>query len=172
MELNTLLLIVINIQVFFSISLMFGCIYQFNRLDKDLFKYYIIAILFFAITTIFCFFRYILFPPLSDMENGIFDYVSFLGPVLGLFYFIKGTNFLATKFQSDYKKNDKLYNLVIWLILIQAVYLFFYISTIYWSKDLFNNLNGIGSVMYLVINFLALKLFIDYYKGFGGYSKK
>lgn len=173
MDLNTIFLVIIisiNILVFI---LVVGTLFEFNKLDKEQFKFYIIGLFFYGLT-VFCFFlEFILFPPLNDFEYVILDSGLSISPLIGMFYFIKGTEKLAKQENPGFKKNELLYNLYFYftIITIFLVYVV-YVSFVALSKTIYEILHVISFVFYAIIVVLALILLLEYKQNFSAIIDK
>lgn len=154
------ILVCLNILVFI---LVIGTLYEFGRLDAEQFKYYIIGLAFYGITALFFLCRYILFPPLSNFENLIFAYGANVSPIIGVFYFVKGTEYLAKKENPEFIRNEKLHNLVLYLVVISCVAVIFVSSLwIVEAKKIIEILEVLTGLLYVITILLALILLLEY----------
>lgn len=169
MDLNGILLVAVTFLTILILILVSLTLYEFIKLDKEQFKFYIIGLILYCGAVISFFLRYIVFPPLTDLENVILGMCTTISPLVGMFYFIKGTEYLAQREQVDLVKNEKLYSLVFYFLVITIIYQSF--LNIVWSifsKNVLLFISISSAIFYFIVVFLALKYLFGYKNAFSG----
>ena len=108
MDINNLILILSISSGFFIFALVILTLYEFFKLDREQFQFYIIGLLLYVVSIICFLIQYMIFAPLSDLENLILGYGVRLSPLIGLLCFILGTEQLAKRENPDFRRNETL----------------------------------------------------------------
>lgn len=167
MDLNIVSFFIIAAMCCIALVLFVWTFYEFLKLDKEQFKYYAMGLLFYAISVPCFFVQYIVLASLSVLGNSILSYFVFICPILGFFYFIKGTEHLAKHLNPEFRKNEQLYSIVLYLIIGMAIYDFYTLTALF-SEMIYKILTLIGASLYLITAYLAMKLLLEYKNSFGG----
>ena len=160
--LGTLASISVVILVLFLLTL-----YEFLNLDKELFRDYIIGLAMVSVGILCFIFRYIIFPPLSEVENIIFGFGIQILPAIFMFYLLHGTEKLARQEKADFKKDEKMYTTTFYLFIILVVFQVAYMGISLVSEKLYEILNIGSIVIYSLFLILILLSFLEYKKAFG-----
>ena len=157
--------------MFVSIStlifvLFFWTLYEFMKLGKEQFRNYIFGLAMICVGILFCIFRYIIFPPLSNFEKTIFGYGMNVLPAVFMFYLLCGTEKLARIENSRFIRNETLYGVVLYMFIILCVYQTIFISISFVPANLYEILDIWSNVLYIMFLVLLLKLFLEYKKAF------
>ena len=168
MDINTVFLLSMIAISFSVIILVIWTLFEFNKLDKEQFKFLIIGLLFYGITVICFFLRYIVFTDLNDFASIILEYGTFISPIFGIFYFIRGTEFLAKQENPGFVRNETLYNLVFYLIIITAGFSLTInaLRVVGLSESVYKILAMFTNILFSLVAFFALKLMLEYKKSF------
>jgi len=142
-------------------------LYEYSKLEQRLFRFYIFGLLFYSLSVICVFLRYVVLPPLSNFESISLELGITLSAVVGIFYFIKGTEYLAQKEKPDFVRNETLYNLIFYSIFAYSIFLVFYALTLLVSKRFYEVLSTLSGLFVAIIVVLALKFLLEYKKAFG-----
>ncbi len=165
MNLNTITFFLIVILDLLAFILVLWTIYEFGKIDKDQFKYHMIGLGFFSITLITFVLRYFIFPPLSSLENGIFEFTLVLPLLIGVYFFVEGTRFLAMQEKSDLEEN-KLHLFLRNFILIAIVSNIFNSIISVYSEDIYEVTTAIFTVILIIVLILATYIVFNYKKEF------
>lgn len=172
MDIQTILVIALAIVNISILILVIWTLYEFIKLDKELFRSYIIGLFFYGITVMLFFIQYIILAPLSTFENAIIGSGTYIFPLVGIFYFLKGTEDLARKETSTFTKNEVLYKTILYLFVIESVYLILYLPMSFVSKDIYEIYMSFSYLLYSICVVLAVILFLEYRTAFTDVFKK
>lgn len=167
MDLHTIFLIILIILNMLVFILVTWTLYEFIQLGKEQFKYYIIGLFFYGLTVLSFFLLFIVFSPSNEIASSILQLLVFVAPFIGIFYFVKGTDYLAKKEKPDLIRDERLYNLVVYFTIILIVY--DTIIVIIWSilpQIIADILDYSTYFLIAILLVLALKLLFEYKKAF------
>ncbi len=172
MDLHKFLLVVFVCLILLIFIFVSFTLYDFYSLDFMLFRKYLIG-LFFYFLTIFCFFlRYVVLTPLNPYENVILAYGLTISPLIGVFFFIIGTEYLANQLNKNFKKDEKRYKVFLIILLVLCVYEIFDQLKAETLKDFYVPLTIVGNILYIITLLLAVNLLLDFQKALGGIFSK
>ncbi len=137
-------------------------LYEFFRLDKDQFRYYIFGLIFYTITIISVFLRYIIFPPLNTAESISFAYLTYTTPIIGMAFFLKNTDILAHLDLPNFQRSQKLYSAAFFMIVFMVIYEIFYHIFLIFSESIYNFFNDIAAIFYITAIILIFSAFLQY----------
>ena len=143
-------------------------IHQFVRVDKKMFKHYIIAQISFFLAMFTYFIQYVIFPPLSGLEIEILLTLTHIFAIIGIYFIYAGTDFLSSQLNSSFQKNKTLYQLFLASIVALIIYEGFSNIMLLATNVKTNSIICISCVFFFISLVLALSLMLSYKKSFGG----
>ncbi len=155
--------IILNVVLY---SIVGWTIYEFEKLESNLFRYYIIGFIFYTLGSIGFFLRYLVFPPLSSFESAFFGLLGGISPLLGLFYLLKGTEYLAKEETDKFSRNESLTKIIFYLLLSIAIIQAIYMPLVGYSDTMFELMRLIALILFFITFSLAFKLLYEYKKFF------
>ncbi len=169
MDLHTVFLAVFIITILFAAALLMWTIYEFIVLDKHIFRFNILGIIFFEIAILFILFRFIVFPPLSDFENIIFGFPVAISGVLAMLSFIKASEITAQKFGTGFVRDEKfrkiVFGLMIGVITLDSMVFMIWPFV---SENVLERAEMVSGMVWISMFLSVLFLLIKYQKSFGG----
>ncbi len=162
MESTLFLAIIFTVLSILIIILVLWNLYEFFRLDKEQFKYFIIGLIFYTVAIVSLFLRYIVFPPLNKGESILFAYLTYISPLIGMAFFLKSTDVLAHRDLAGFQRSQKLYNAAFFMIILTINHIFIYHIFLIVSESIYNLLNKIAPIFYISAIILTFMAFLQY----------
>lgn len=167
MDVSLVLFLMLAVLDILMLTVILWTLYEFIKLDKEQFRYYLWGLFFYGIGSFSFFLRYVIFPPLTKVESNVLGYFVSISTLIGIFYFVKGTEFLAKQENSEYIRNESLYKLVVYSIVCSIIYMIplHFVSFLGSDTTLFR-FTILALIIYIIVVSLSLKLLFEYKKAF------
>ncbi len=161
--------------IFYGLTLLFSILifilaiftfYYFLNLDRELFKHIIYGLFSLSTSVIGFLGLYLIYPSSDGLRRSFFGFLMRIPSVMGVFFFVKATELLASKENNSFQKDQKLDKMLYILLLTNIFWNIPHTIALLSKSDLFNLINIITYVFFFSIVLLALKIILSYKKIF------